>query len=246
MAATASRPHLSAAYVSLALRLQESAPDLAATDAKAKLVTALMEMSLTEVGKRNSANDQQIIQTIHDHATALGAACNEPDADDMKEAAKPAAAQLKLKESQAFAVDIPLSEAFAAGTKIKLIAPGKGASAWYSEAALKKAATDKIFHAGLPMRIDHPTLAETQARPEGNETVITAEPKSDNLPYSKVEFTVGPTFEIHKLHVTNLDQTTLEFVFDTEKLNPPLANSLFQFQAPPGADVVDEGGGGQN
>jgi len=86
----------------------------------------------------------------------------------------------------------------------------------------------------------------TQARPEGNETVITAEPKSDNLPYSKVEFTVGPTFEIHKLHVTNLDQTTLEFVFDTEKLNPPLANSLFQFQAPPGAEVVDEGGGGQD
>jgi len=86
----------------------------------------------------------------------------------------------------------------------------------------------------------------TQARPEGNETVITAEPKSDNLPYSKVEFTVAPTFEIRKLRVTNLDQTTLEFAFDAEKLNPPLANSLFQFQAPPGAEVVDEGAGGQD
>ncbi len=86
----------------------------------------------------------------------------------------------------------------------------------------------------------------TQARPEGGETVITAEPKSDNLPYSKVEFTVAPTFEIRRLRVSNLDQTTLEFVFDAEKLNSPLANTLFQFQPPPGAEVVDEGAGGQD
>ncbi len=76
--------------------------------------------------------------------------------------------QLKLTESIAFAVDIPLQEAFTVGTKIKLIAPGKGSSAWYTESALKQAATDKIFHAGLPMRIDHPTPAEAAARPEGS------------------------------------------------------------------------------
>jgi len=86
----------------------------------------------------------------------------------------------------------------------------------------------------------------TRARPEGKDIVITAEPKSDNLPYSKVEFTVAPTFEIHRLRVSNLDQTTLEFAFEAEKLNPPLANSLFQFQPPPGAEVVDEGVGGQD
>jgi len=84
----------------------------------------------------------------------------------------------------------------------------------------------------------------TQARPEGNETVITAEPKSDNLPYSRVEFTVAPSFEIRRLRMANLDQTTLEFAFEAEKLNPPLANSLFQFQAPAGAEVVNEGGSG--
>ncbi len=84
------------------------------------------------------------------------------------ESAAPAAGSLKLKESIAFAVDIPLREAYAAGSKIKLIAPGKGASAWYTESALKQAATDKIFHAGLPMRIDHPTAAEEAARPEGS------------------------------------------------------------------------------
>jgi hypothetical protein len=75
---------------------------------------------------------------------------------------------LKLCESVSFPVDIELREAFTVGKKIKLIAPGKGSSAWYTEAALKQAASDKIFHAGLPMRIDHPTKAEEAARPEGS------------------------------------------------------------------------------
>jgi outer membrane lipoprotein carrier protein len=83
----------------------------------------------------------------------------------------------------------------------------------------------------------------TQARPEGGGTLITTEPKSDNLPYSKVEFVVSPTFEIRKLRVMNLDQSVLEFVFEAEKLNPPLANTLFQFQPPAGAEVMEGGGG---
>jgi len=75
---------------------------------------------------------------------------------------------LKLTESCAFAVDLTIREAMTPGTKIKLIAPGKGSSAYYTEAALKQAVTDNIFHAGVPMRIDHPTLAEEAARPEGS------------------------------------------------------------------------------
>ncbi len=118
---------------------------------------------VSEAGRRNSARDQKQIQTIHDHASALGATCG------MAESKAPAnAGQLKLTESVAFSVDIPLREAFSIGTKIKLISPGKGSTAWYTESALKQAATDKIFHAGLPMRIDHPTEAESSQRPEGS------------------------------------------------------------------------------
>jgi outer membrane lipoprotein carrier protein len=82
----------------------------------------------------------------------------------------------------------------------------------------------------------------TQARPEGGGTLITTEAKSDNLPYSKVEFTVSPAFEIRKLRVLNLDQSVLEFAFEAEKLNPPLANTLFRFQPPAGAEVIEGGG----
>jgi outer membrane lipoprotein carrier protein len=78
-----------------------------------------------------------------------------------------------------------------------------------------------------------------QTQPDGDGTRIVAEPKSGNLPYSKVEFVVAPDFEIRKLRVVGLDQSLLDFVFDNERVNPPLAASLFQFKTPAGA-VVEE------
>lgn len=90
------------------------------------------------------------------------------DSEKTSESAKPEGGALKLVESSAFAVDMPLREAFGSGTKIKLIAPGKGSSAYYTAEVLKKAATDKIFKAGTPMRIDHPTSAQESERPEGS------------------------------------------------------------------------------
>lgn len=90
------------------------------------------------------------------------------DSSDSKESAKAAIGDLKIRESLSFSVDIPVREALSVGRKIKLIAPGPGSTAYYTEAALKQAADDKIFHAGLPMRIDHPTKAEESARPEGS------------------------------------------------------------------------------
>lgn len=45
----------------------------------------LESVPLIEVGARNSKSDQQIIQTMHDHAVALGACCAEPDTDDVME-----------------------------------------------------------------------------------------------------------------------------------------------------------------
>jgi len=82
-----------------------------------------------------------------------------------------------------------------------------------------------------------------QARVGEGGSLVTAEPKSDSLPYSKVEFLVSATYEIRKLHIVGQDQSVLDFVFESEKLNPPLANSMFQFQPPAGAEVVESGSG---
>ena len=74
-----------------------------------------------------------------------------------------------------------------------------------------------------------------QSRPEGPDTWITAEPKSPDLAYTKVEFQVTPQMQIRRLLVTGQDHSVHDFHFDQEKLNPPLDSKLFRFELPPGA-----------
>ncbi len=69
---------------------------------------------------------------------------------------------------------------------------------------------------------------------------ITAVPKSDKLEYSEVKLTPGPDFSIKKLSITVQEGTTIQYVFDDEKLNPPLTDSLFQFIKPAGAVMDDQ------
>ena len=78
-----------------------------------------------------------------------------------------------------------------------------------------------------------------QARPESGGTRILAEPKSENLPYSAVEFVVAPDAHIREVKVTGFDKSTMVFTFDQERVDPPLDNKLFQFQLPKGAELVE-------
>jgi len=80
-----------------------------------------------------------------------------------------------------------------------------------------------------------------QAKPEGSDTRITADPKGDNLPYSAVEFVVSPENQIRQVKVTGFDHSILNFTFEQERLDPPLDGKLFQFQMPPGAELVESG-----
>lgn len=78
-----------------------------------------------------------------------------------------------------------------------------------------------------------------EAKPEGSDTRITAEPKLDNLPYFAVEFLVAPDQHIKVVKVTGYDRSILEFRLDQEKLDIPVDGKLFQFQPPKGAQVVE-------
>lgn len=78
-----------------------------------------------------------------------------------------------------------------------------------------------------------------QGQPETAGTRVTAEPKTDSLPYTRVEFVVGPENQIRQVKVTGYDQSVLEFHFDQEKLNPPLEAKVFQFRMPQGAQLVE-------
>jgi len=78
-----------------------------------------------------------------------------------------------------------------------------------------------------------------QGTPDGPGLRITAEPKTDNLPYSQVEFVVTTDARIREVKVTAYDKSMLVFTFDQEKMDPPLDAKLFQFQLPPGAQLVE-------
>jgi len=77
------------------------------------------------------------------------------------------------------------------------------------------------------------------SRPEGADLRLTARPKSDQAPYSEVEFVVTPSRQIRYLRITGQDQSIMEFRFTAEKLNPALPASLFRFVLPPGVDVLE-------
>jgi outer membrane lipoprotein carrier protein len=78
-----------------------------------------------------------------------------------------------------------------------------------------------------------------QGKPEGSDTRITAEPKSDGLPYLAVEFLVTADGRIREVKVTRFDNSILGYSFDQEKMGPKLDDKLFQFQVPKGAEIVE-------
>jgi hypothetical protein len=73
---------------------------------------------------------------------------------------------MDLLESAATLEPIVLREA-RADYEIKLIAPGKGSSAFYPKEVLQRDGP-KVFKAGTHVYLNHPTQAEESARPEGD------------------------------------------------------------------------------
>lgn len=76
-------------------------------------------------------------------------------------------------------------------------------------------------------------------RPEGDGYRITAEPKSDRLVYTEVEFLVDGRDRIRQLRIRGQDRSIMEFRFQDERINPPLREDLFVFRAPAGTTVVE-------
>jgi outer membrane lipoprotein carrier protein len=68
---------------------------------------------------------------------------------------------------------------------------------------------------------------------------ITCIPKSAKLPYSEVTFLTSAVGRIEHVRVVSQDRSILDFDFQSEVLNPALAESLFHFRMPPGAEYID-------
>lgn len=82
-------------------------------------------------------------------------------------------------------------------------------------------------------------FARYTSKPDGEATWIACEPRNQKAMYTEVAFKVYPDGRIERLKITGQDHSILEFEFAEEKPNVKLAESLFQFQTPPGAEFVD-------
>jgi outer membrane lipoprotein carrier protein len=75
----------------------------------------------------------------------------------------------------------------------------------------------------------------------GNDMWIVAQPKSENLAWSQVEFLATPEGRIRHVRITLQDQSKLDYTFSNEQLNAPVAQTMFTFHPPPGVPVVEAG-----
>ncbi|MBI5283007.1 MAG: outer membrane lipoprotein chaperone LolA [Candidatus Solibacter usitatus] len=82
-------------------------------------------------------------------------------------------------------------------------------------------------------------FGDFELRDSGGESTVIALPRSDKLPYTRVEFTVTADNIIRRLLVTGVDSTVMEFLFTGEKLNPALNDNIFRFTPPPGVEIVE-------
>jgi outer membrane lipoprotein carrier protein len=72
-------------------------------------------------------------------------------------------------------------------------------------------------------------------------SVVIGDGRTGKEAYTRVEFTYDPaTFELLHLKVLGQDESMTTFAFSEETLNPRLEAPLFDFHAPPGAEIADQ------
>lgn len=80
---------------------------------------------------------------------------------------------------------------------------------------------------------------DLQARPGDGGTWLEATAKNDQTPYARVEMLVEKDSSVGQLRVLGRDGSSMSFIFSGEILNPSVNDRLFQFEIPPGAEVVN-------
>jgi outer membrane lipoprotein carrier protein len=108
------------------------------------------------------------------------------------------------------------------------------------KASLKLSEDDRAPLAFLLGKLNfHKDFQSFESHNENGDNWVIARPKSQNVPYSQVEFLATPDGQIHKIRVTNQDQSRLEYTFSHEQLNAPVAADLFVFRPPAGVTIVE-------
>lgn len=80
---------------------------------------------------------------------------------------------------------------------------------------------------------------EYKTRRENGKIWVTCVPKSDKLPYTEVSFLTSVSARIEHVRVVGQDRSIIDFDFAAEVINPAIADQVFHFQIPAGAEYID-------
>jgi outer membrane lipoprotein carrier protein len=123
------------------------------------------------------------------------------------------------------------------GTWVWLYSPG---AQQVERARLKEADDFRAPLAFLLGRLDlRRTFSAFELSEQDGATLLSAWPKSNRLPFSRVDFFLGADAGIQRLVIHQLDGTAMEFRFSAEQRNVSVQDSSFRFQPPPGLPVVE-------
>lgn len=78
-----------------------------------------------------------------------------------------------------------------------------------------------------------------RARREGENAVITAIPRNKKLLFKEIIMVVAPDFALRRVTVVGQEGSEMEYVLEGEQRNPKLAESLFRFTSPAGAQMFE-------
>ena len=81
---------------------------------------------------------------------------------------------------------------------------------------------------------------EYHTRTEGGRIWVTCVPKSEKMPYTEVSFVTSAGARIEHVRVVGQDRSIIDFDFSSEVINPVLADQVFHFYMPAGAEYVDQ------
>lgn len=71
--------------------------------------------------------------------------------------------------------------------------------------------------------------------------ILRAYPKrADEQGFEEVVMEVDPAFDLRRLILVYLDHSRMVFAFSRIERNPPLGDGLFQFNSPPGTEVIEQ------
>lgn len=78
------------------------------------------------------------------------------------------------------------------------------------------------------------------ATEDGANTVIAMTPRNKKVFFKEIKITVSPDSSIRRVIVSDEGTLVMDYTLEAEQRNLKLAESLFKFTAPPGAQVVDQ------